>query len=153
MSAVGRSPATARDPPMVEFIGMIFIQNQFEAKAAEGPLIDPEFTARCARAHEAAGFDRVLVGYFSFFPDGFQVAAYALHETRTLGILLAHRPGFVAPTVAARQRLRRNDAVKWYSSSVRVVGAGRGEERGVEHPLWAPHKPPGSRIWGGAQEK
>lgn len=92
-----------RDPPMVEFIGMIFTQNQSEAKTAEGPLIDPEFTARFARAHEAAGFDRVLVGYFSFYPDGFQVAAYALHETRTLGVLLAHRPGFVAPTVAARQ--------------------------------------------------
>jgi alkanesulfonate monooxygenase len=88
---------------MVEFIGMILTQDQSEAKGAEGPLIDPGFTARFARAHEAAGFDRVLVGYFSFFPDGFQVAAYALHETRTLGVLLAHRPGFVAPTVAARQ--------------------------------------------------
>jgi alkanesulfonate monooxygenase len=88
---------------MVEFIGMILTQDQSEAKGADGPLIDPEFTARFARAHEAAGFDRVLVGYFSFFPDGFQVAAYALHETRTLGVLLAHRPGFVAPTVAARQ--------------------------------------------------
>jgi alkanesulfonate monooxygenase len=87
----------------VEFIGMILTQDQSEAKGAEGPLIDPAFTARFARAHEAAGFDRVLVGYFSFFPDGFQVAAYALHETRTLGVLLAHRPGFVAPTVAARQ--------------------------------------------------
>ena len=88
---------------MVEFIGMILTQDQSEARGAAGPLIDPEFTARFARAHEAAGFDRVLVGYFSFFPDGFQVAAYALHETHTLGVLLAHRPGFVAPTVAARQ--------------------------------------------------
>jgi len=88
---------------MVEFIGMILTQDSSEAKEADGPLINPDFTARFAQAHEAAGFDRVLVGYFSFFPDGFQVAAYALHETRTLGVLLAHRPGFVAPTVAARQ--------------------------------------------------
>jgi alkanesulfonate monooxygenase len=88
---------------MVEFIGMILTQDGSEAKGADGPLVNPAFTSRFAQAHEAAGFDRVLVGYFSFFPDGFQVAAYALHETRTLGVLLAHRPGFVAPTVAARQ--------------------------------------------------
>jgi alkanesulfonate monooxygenase len=88
---------------MVEFIGMILTQNSSESKGNSGPLIDPDFTARFARAHEAAGFDRVLVGYFSFFPDGFQVAAWTLHETERLGVLLAHRPGFVAPTVAARQ--------------------------------------------------
>jgi alkanesulfonate monooxygenase len=88
---------------MVEFIGMILTQDSSEAKGSSGPLIDPAFTGRFAKAHEAAGFDRVLVGYFSFFPDGFQVAAYVLHETSRLGVLLAHRPGFVAPTVAARQ--------------------------------------------------
>jgi alkanesulfonate monooxygenase len=88
---------------MVEFIGMILTQDSSEAKGSAGPLIDPAFTGRFAKAHEAAGFDRVLVGYFSFFPDGFQVAAYVLHETSRLGVLLAHRPGFVAPTVAARQ--------------------------------------------------
>jgi alkanesulfonate monooxygenase len=88
---------------MVEFIGMILTQDGSEAKGSSGPLIDPAFTSRFAKAHEAAGFDRVLVGYFSFFPDGFQVAAYVLHETSRLGVLLAHRPGFVAPTVAARQ--------------------------------------------------
>jgi alkanesulfonate monooxygenase len=88
---------------MVEFIGMILTNNSSESKTNAGPIIDPGFTADFARAHEKAGFDRVLVGYFSFFPDGFQVAAYTLHETQRLGVLLAHRPGFVAPTVAARQ--------------------------------------------------
>jgi alkanesulfonate monooxygenase len=88
---------------MIEFIGMILTNNSSEAKTGEGPLVNPRFTAEFARAHERAGFDRVLVGYFSFFPDGFQVAAYTLHETERLGVLLAHRPGFVAPTVAARQ--------------------------------------------------
>ncbi|HLI01004.1 MAG TPA: LLM class flavin-dependent oxidoreductase [Acidimicrobiales bacterium] len=86
-----------------EFIGMILTNNSSESRTEGGPVVDPDFTSRFARAHEAAGFDRVLVGYFSFFPDGFQVAAYTLHETQRLGVLLAHRPGFVAPTVAARQ--------------------------------------------------
>lgn len=88
---------------MVEFIGMILTQDSSEAKTASGPLINPAFTADFARAHEAADFDRVLVGYFSFFPESFQVAAYVLHRTERLGVLLAHRPGFVAPTLAARQ--------------------------------------------------
>lgn len=87
----------------VEFIGMIFTQNQSEAHASDGPVIDPGFTARFALAHEAAGFDRVLVGYGTFFPDGFIVATWALAATERLGVLLAHRPGFVAPTVAARK--------------------------------------------------
>ncbi len=45
----------------------------------------------------------MLVGYFSFFPDSLQVAAFVLHETDRLGVLVAHRPGFMAPTLAARQ--------------------------------------------------
>jgi alkanesulfonate monooxygenase len=77
---------------MVEFIGMILTQDSSEAKGGSGPLIDPAFTARFAKAHEAAGFGRVLVGYFSFFPVGFQVAAYVMHETSRLGGTPAIRP-------------------------------------------------------------
>jgi alkanesulfonate monooxygenase len=44
----------------------------------------------------------VLIGYGSSQPDGLQVAAYAAAHTERLTFLIAHRPGFVAPTVAAR---------------------------------------------------
>jgi alkanesulfonate monooxygenase len=44
----------------------------------------------------------VLIGYASSQPDGAQVAAYAAAHTERLGFLVAHRPGFVAPTLAAR---------------------------------------------------
>ncbi|MCA9828972.1 MAG: hypothetical protein KC495_00760 [Dehalococcoidia bacterium] len=37
---------------------------------------DLEFLAKFARAHEEAGFDRVLVGYGSSGPDGLGVAGY-----------------------------------------------------------------------------
>ena len=89
----------------VEFIGMIGTNNGSETRPAPaGPgVIDKSFVAATARAHEFSGFDRVLIGYFSNAPDGFQVAAFAAHETDRLGLLLAHRPGFVAPTLAARQ--------------------------------------------------
>ena len=44
----------------------------------------------------------MLIGYSSARPDGTQVAAYAAAHTERLHFLVAHRPGFVLPTVAAR---------------------------------------------------
>jgi alkanesulfonate monooxygenase len=87
----------------VEFIGMIGTRHASETFRGEGPVVNPEFTRRFARAHEDAGFDRILIGYGSGFPEGSQVAAYAAAHTERLGLLIAHRPGFVAPTLAARQ--------------------------------------------------
>jgi alkanesulfonate monooxygenase len=86
----------------VEFIGMIATKDQSETRYAPGPPIDRDYTRRFARAHEDAGFDRVLIGYSSSQPDGTQVAAYAAAHTERLNFLVAHRPGFVAPTLAAR---------------------------------------------------
>src|SRR5581483_9896980 len=48
-------------------------------------------------------FDTVLVGYGSSGPDGFGVASYAATRTERLRFLIAHRPGFVVPTLAARK--------------------------------------------------
>jgi alkanesulfonate monooxygenase len=87
----------------LEFVGAIGTQDGSEGRPAKGPVVDKTFIGTFARAHEFAGFDRVLIGYFSSAPDGFQVAAYAAQQTERLNFLLAHRPGFVAPTLAARQ--------------------------------------------------
>ena len=86
----------------VEFVGMIGTRDVSETRAPSGPPIDPAYVRRFARAHEDAGFDRILIGYGSSTPDGTQVAAYAAAHTTDLGLLIAHRPGFVAPTTAAR---------------------------------------------------
>jgi alkanesulfonate monooxygenase len=86
----------------VEFIGMIGTKDQSEIRHSSGPVVDPDYVRRFARAHEDAGFDRVLIGYASSQPDGTQVAAYAAAHTDRLSFLIAHRPGFVAPTLAAR---------------------------------------------------
>jgi alkanesulfonate monooxygenase len=86
----------------VEFIGMIGTRDQSETRPARGPVIDRDYLRRFARAHEDAGFDRVLIGYSSSQPDGLQVAGYAASQTDRLSYLVAHRPGFMAPSVAAR---------------------------------------------------
>ncbi|NKJ43096.1 alkanesulfonate monooxygenase SsuD/methylene tetrahydromethanopterin reductase-like flavin-dependent oxidoreductase (luciferase family) [Novosphingobium sp. SG720] len=87
----------------VQFIGAIGTSGGSESRAPHGPVVDKVYLGAIARAHELAGFDRVLIGYFSSAPDGFQIAAYAAQQTERLQFLLAHRPGFVAPTLAARQ--------------------------------------------------
>src|SRR5438093_5729059 len=68
-----------------------------------GGGIDSAWLCGFARAHEDAGFDKVLVGYTSTSADGFIVASYAAAPTERLGYLIAHRPGFVRPTLAARK--------------------------------------------------
>ena len=87
----------------VEFIGWIAPRVSSEIVPPTGPIFSNEVIAETARVHENAGFDRVLIGYFTNAPDGFMVGAAAAAVTERLGFLLAHRPGFVAPTVAARK--------------------------------------------------
>lgn len=45
----------------------------------------------------------MLIGYGATGPDGFAVAAHVLAVTTTLKVLIAHRPGFVAPPLVARK--------------------------------------------------
>jgi hypothetical protein len=87
----------------VEFIGMIGTQPTSEIHSPRGPAIDVDYVRQFAQAHEQSGFDRILIGYFSNGADGFIVAQYAAFVTEKLGLMPAHRPGFVAPTVAARK--------------------------------------------------
>lgn len=87
----------------VEMIGWIAPQVSSEIISPSGPVFDRDVIAQTARVHEEAGFDRALIGYFTNAPDGFLIGAHAAASTEKLGFLLAHRPGFVAPTLAARK--------------------------------------------------
>jgi alkanesulfonate monooxygenase len=90
----------------VEFIGMIGVRPEGADGAAVhviGGEIDPGWIREFSRAHERAGFDKVLVGYTATSAEGFTVAGYAAAHTERLGYLIAHRPGFVAPPLAARK--------------------------------------------------
>src|SRR5580693_4870031 len=89
----------------VRLIGMIGVTPPKSAATLhviEGGLA-PNYVTEAARAHEAAGFDLVLVGYSSSSAEGFLVALHAAERTERLGYLIAHRPGFVAPTLMARK--------------------------------------------------
>lgn len=87
----------------IEFTGMIGHQLGSEILPPTGPVFDRDHIVHFAQTHEAAGFDRILVGHWSDRPDGFLVTALAGLSTRRIHFLLAHRPGFVSPTLAARK--------------------------------------------------
>ena len=89
----------------LEFIGIAHTRPGSESEAVDPgtPLIQPDYLTAIARAHENSGFDRILVAHSSASPDGFTVADQILTHTERLGVLLAHRPGFVSPTYAARK--------------------------------------------------
>jgi len=83
----------------IEFIGMIGVKPEGADGAAVhviGGEIDLGWIRDFSRAHESAGFDKVLVGYTSTAAEGFVVAGYAAAHTERLAYLIAHRPGFVA---------------------------------------------------------
>src|SRR5215467_14617409 len=89
----------------VRVIGMIGVtppSGKATLHVLEGSL-SPDYVVQFARAHEAAGFDLALVGYTASSAEGFLVAQHAAARTERLGYLIAHRPGFVAPTLMARK--------------------------------------------------
>jgi alkanesulfonate monooxygenase len=97
----------------VEILGMVGARDASEIKGplvdgpvvdwTDGPVVDPQYLTEIARAHDDGGFDRVLIGYGAVAPEGFAIASHVLNCTRQLKVLIAHRPGFTAPSVLARQ--------------------------------------------------
>ncbi len=112
----------------VEMIGWIAPQVSSEVIRPQGPVFDPAVIAETARIHEEAGFDRVLIGYFSNAPDGFLVGAHAAAHTSRLAFLLAHRPGFMAPTVAAR-KMATLDQLSGGRLAVHLISGGNDEDQ------------------------
>ncbi|MDR3473604.1 MAG: LLM class flavin-dependent oxidoreductase [Devosia sp.] len=86
-----------------EFIGHTSNREGSDVIPPSGPIIDKAYIKRHVQAAEAASIDRLLIGQFSTWPDNAQIAAYVFANTSRIGALLAHRTGFVAPTMAARQ--------------------------------------------------
>lgn len=84
----------------IEFVGGLFPRNQLAPRQAYGAPLDLKYLRDLARAHEHAGFDRVLIA--SGGGDSATLAAYAASQTEKLGFMIAHRPGVVPPVLAAR---------------------------------------------------
>ncbi|MDX0661215.1 LLM class flavin-dependent oxidoreductase [Sinorhizobium medicae] len=87
----------------IEFIGQIAVRDYSEFLGNAAAELCAEEIAETARSHERSSFDSVLVAVRSTWPDPIILASYAAHATKSLRFMVAHRPGLMAPTLAARQ--------------------------------------------------
>lgn len=112
----------------IEFIGMISHRAQSEIHPPSGPVLDPDYVVRFARAHEEGGFDRILVAWHSSHPDTLLVASHAAANTTRIGFMVAHRPGFIAPTLAARQ-FATFDQLSGGRAAIHIISGGNPAEQ------------------------
>ena len=87
----------------VEFIGYVGHFNSSETMRRTTMALDLGYIETVAKAHEHVGFDRVLVAFNSTSAESILVGQQIAAVTERLGLMIAHRPGFTAPTLAARQ--------------------------------------------------
>ncbi|NTG25029.1 LLM class flavin-dependent oxidoreductase [Agrobacterium rhizogenes] len=111
----------------VEFIGYIGNHNASETIARKGPLIDLEHIAAAAAIHENGGFDRALFAFNSTSPESILIAQHVASQTRRLKLMIAHRPGFTTPTLAARQ-LATLDHLSQGRVAVHIITGGNDQE-------------------------
>lgn len=112
----------------VKFIGYIGFNNTSEIHVGGQRLIlDRDYVEAAAKGQEAGGFDRVLIPFSSNSPESQIVAAHAAAITTRLGFLVAHRPGFTQPTLAARQ-LATLDQLSGGRIAVHIITGGPDEE-------------------------
>jgi alkanesulfonate monooxygenase len=112
----------------VKFIGYIGFNNTSETTAAKPTrILDRDYVEAAARAQEVGDFDRVLVPFGSNTPESQIVATYAAAITSKLGFLVAHRPGFTQPTLAARQ-LATIDQLSRGRVAVHIITGGEDAE-------------------------
>ncbi|MDE1164631.1 MAG: LLM class flavin-dependent oxidoreductase [Pseudomonas sp.] len=111
----------------IEFIGYIGGQHGSEIHPPSGPVLQREYVEKVARAHEQAGFDRALIAFHSNSPDSTLIASHAASVTERLQFLIAHRPGFAAPTLAARQ-FATLDVLNGGRTAVHIITGGDDKE-------------------------
>jgi len=111
----------------VEFIGFIGAQHASEIHPPSGPVLDRDYVETVAKIHDEGGFDRALVAFGSTSPESQHIAAHAASVTRRLGFMIAHRPGFTQPTVAARQ-LATLDQLTGGRIAVHIITGGSDDE-------------------------
>ncbi|MET0238323.1 MAG: LLM class flavin-dependent oxidoreductase [Sphingobium sp.] len=111
------SSAVAGD---LEIVGIV----NHRAGAVGDPLspldFDPEHIRASAQSQEAAGYDRVLIANAATMPESFAIGAYLSPITTRLGFMMAHRPGPVMPTMAARH-LATLDRLSQGRAAVHVI--------------------------------
>lgn len=86
----------------IELIGLFAHRAGADGVASEAALFDTDFVQTLVRDYEDNDYDRVLIATTASWADSLTVAGYLSGVSRRLKFMIAHRPGFIAPTMAAR---------------------------------------------------
>jgi alkanesulfonate monooxygenase len=87
----------------LEILGLLFHKDSSEStQLGGGAPLELETIGKMARLYEENDYDRVLILQNSFAADPIPIACYVAAITKRLAFMVAHRPGFIAPTMAAR---------------------------------------------------
>ncbi len=111
----------------VDFIGYVGHFNSSETMKREGPALDIDYIEALSKAQEYVGFDRVLIAFNSTSAESILIAQHVANVTRRLKLMIAHRPGFTAPTLAARQ-LATLDQISRGRVAVHIITGGNDVE-------------------------
>ncbi|QWB21268.1 MULTISPECIES: LLM class flavin-dependent oxidoreductase [Streptomyces] len=112
----------------VEFISAVHPNPATEGDPTAGTGIDVDYARRYARALDDGGFDYTLVTYHSASPDALQLAQFVANHTERIKPVLAHRPGVIFPTHAARA-LATLDRISKGRLAVHIISGGNDEEQ------------------------
>ena len=86
----------------VEIIGLFAHRAESDSLASAEAAFDTAFMKQLTEDYEHAGYDRMLIATSASWADSLSIASYLSGLTRSLKFLIAHRPGIVSPTAAAR---------------------------------------------------
>ncbi len=86
----------------IEINGLLNHNISSEIQARPFSDFDADEISKMAKLHDEWGYDKVLVANAAMMPDNISIAGFVAAQTKNLGVMLAHRPGFIPPTMAAR---------------------------------------------------
>lgn len=86
----------------VECVGTLLFHDGHTPPVKGAKDFDPAFMLKLVQTFDACGYDRILVPQSTYWPDSMPMATWVTTVTKTLSVMIAHRPGFVTPTMAAR---------------------------------------------------
>jgi alkanesulfonate monooxygenase len=108
--------------PPIEIVGLVYHARSTEWRSLPPTTFDPPFIRELAITFERAGYDRVLLGQTATWPDNLAIASYIAAVTTKLRFMIAQRPGFIAPAIAAR-KLATIDQLSRGRAGVHIITA------------------------------
>jgi len=111
----------------IEILGLFTHRPGAEHKPKPMSDFDMPFLTKLVQDYDKNGYDRMLIANAATWPDSIPFAAYIAGITERVAFMIAHRPGFVPPTMAARM-LATIDRVSKGRCAVHIITGANDKE-------------------------